>query len=284
MDLQIFRAFFFITDCDRSRRSPAARFRPKKTAPWHSSCKVGGRKPKQNLHHESAKTHQRRHADRHFRFGGNAQSGTHGIHPQGQDGSRDRLPVSQGRDLSADTTAAEPRHVRNDLHGRLRHTADERGHQHQLHRRNGVPACRGDVRPLPEHRRQHVEHPREGRMEDRCAGHRFVGGMYAGRRGRMAPLAPAPQGRRQALRQTEPGDERRVPGRMGEVLPAVADRNAHRAPDARPHHARPQAGAGDVRREHDLHRADRRRHVDGPGRRHRGAGQGARRVQRQDRL
>ena len=62
-DLQIFRTFFSQPASGRSKRGPAARFRPKETAPWHSSCKVGGRKPKQNLHHESAKTHQRRDAD-----------------------------------------------------------------------------------------------------------------------------------------------------------------------------------------------------------------------------
>lgn len=37
-----FPDIFFTTGFGRSKRGPAARFRPKKTAPWHSSCKVGG--------------------------------------------------------------------------------------------------------------------------------------------------------------------------------------------------------------------------------------------------
>ena len=45
-----------------------------------------------------------------------------------------------------------------------------------------------------------------------------------------------------------------------------------------------ERGAGGLRREHHLHRAHRRRDVDGSRRRHRGARQGARRLQRQDGL
>ena len=140
------------------------------------------------------------------------------------------------------------------------------------------------MRPLPQYRGQHVELARKGRVENRRAGHRIVRSMHAGRSGRMAALAGAPQGRRQTLRQTQPGDEHRIPGRVGEVLPAVADRDAHRAPDARPPDARHRRGAEGLRREHHLHRAHRRRDVDGSRRRHRGSRQGARRLQRQDGL
>ena len=70
----------------------------------------------------------------------------------------------------------------------------------------------------------------------------MLGGVAAWLRWRNPP-----QTRRKPLRQAEPGDELGVPGRLGEVLPALADRTAHRAPDAGSHHARSQAGAGDVR-------------------------------------
>ena len=53
------------------------------------------------------------------------------------------------------------------------------------------------MRPLPQYRGQHVELARKGRVENRRAGHRIVRSMHAGRSGRMAALAGAPQGRRQ---------------------------------------------------------------------------------------
>ena len=240
---------------------------------------------KQNfLHHESAKTQHRGHPDRHFRIERDAFAGSDGIHSQGQDGPRNRLSTGQGRDLSPDPAAAESGNLRDDLHGRLRHASDERGHQHQLHRRNGISARSGDVRTLSEYRRQPVEHPRESRMENRRTGHRFVRSLHAGRCGRMAALAQPPQGRRQTLRQTQPRHEHRISGRVGEVLPVVADRDAHRAPDPRQAHARHRGGPEGLRREHHLHRAHRRRDLDGSRRRHRRAGQGTRRLQPEDRL
>ena len=53
----------------------------------------------------------------------------------------------------------------------------------------------------------------------------MLGGVAAWLRWRSAP-----QGRRQTLRQAESGDERRIPGRVGEVLPAVADRDCAPCP------------------------------------------------------
>lgn len=227
---------------------------------------------------------QGRHADRRIRHARDAFARTHGVHTQGQDGPRGGLPDGQGGDLPPDPAAPEPGHVRHDLHGRPRHPADERGDQRQLHRRDGVPARGRHVRPLPEHPRQPLEHAREGAVEDRRTGHRLVGGLHAGRRGGLAPLAQPPQDCRQALRQTQPGDEFGLPGRLGEVLPAVADRAAHRADRHAAPDARHRGGAQALRREYDLHRADRRRHLVGARRRHREARQGARRLQPPDRI
>ena len=59
------------------------------------------------------------------------------------------------------------------------------------------------------------------------------------------------------------GDERRFPGGVGEVLPALANRTANRASDAEEPDARSRAGARHVRREHDLYRTDSGRYLDG---------------------
>lgn len=250
---------------------------------WHSSCSRQGVTIK-TKHHVRETTPRRGYPHGYLRLERDALARTHAVHSPRQDLARGGLPARQGRDLPADAAAAESGHVRDDLHGRLRHAADERGYQRQLHRRDGVSARRGDVRPLHQHPGQPVAHAREGRVEGRRPGHRLVRGLHAGRRGRVAALARTPQGRGQTLRQTQPGDERRLSGRVGEVLPALADRAAHRTPDARLHDARREAGARALRREHDLHRADRRRDVDGPERRRRGARPSVRRVQPPDGL
>lgn len=124
---------------------------------------------------------QGRHADRRIRHARDALARSHGVHPQRQDAPRGGLPDGQGGDLSPDPAAPEPGHVRHDLYGRPRHAADERGDQRQLHRRDRISARGGHVRTLHQHPRQPLEHPREGRMEDRSTGNRVVGGLHAGR-------------------------------------------------------------------------------------------------------
>ena len=68
----------------------------------------------------------------------------------------------------------------------------------------------------------------------------------------------------QTLRQAQSGDECRLSDRVGEVLPAVADRAACRAHLVRASYAGCRGGVEDVRREHHLHRSHRRCYVDGP--------------------
>ena len=146
--------------------------------------------------HETTEHVGRRCRRRDLRIEGDALAGSHPVHPPRQDLARNRLPDGQGRNLPADPAPAESGHLRHDLHGRLRHAADERGDQRQLHRRNGVSARGRHVRPLHQHPGQPLELARKGRMEGRSRRHRVVRGLHAGRCGRLAALARPPQGRR----------------------------------------------------------------------------------------
>lgn len=83
-------------------------------------------------------------------------------------------------------------------------------------------------------------------MEDRCPGHRLIGGLHAGRRGRMAALEGASPGTGQADGQAQLHHLHGLPGGVGEVCRPVANRNAHRTPHPGADHPRPQAGDCDV--------------------------------------
>ena len=102
---------------------------------------------------------------------------------------RSGLPDGQDETYPQTQPRSEPRHVRYDLHGRLRHAADERGDQRQLHRRNGVSRvavmcgrCINIIANL-------WNTPRRGGVEDRRRRHRLIGGLHVGRRGGLAALA-----------------------------------------------------------------------------------------------
>ena len=143
--------------------------------------------------------------------------------------------------------ATEPRHIRNDLHGRLRHQVDERIDRRELHRRNGISARSRHGRPLRQHHGQPVEFARTGAVESRRAGDRLVRSLYAGRRSRMAALACETQSAGQTVRQTELRHFDRFPGRMGKIRSVVANRNAYRAPEPGKNDARSERRAGHVR-------------------------------------
>ena len=231
-----------------------------------------------SLRHETPEHPRERRPGRHLRFEGDALPGPRRIHPQRQNRTRNRLPDGPGRDLSPDPAAAESGHVRDDLHGRLRHTADERGHQRQLHRRNRISPRGRHVRTLHQHPRKPLEHPRKGRVEERCRRNRIIRSLHVGRRRRVAPLAQPPQGCRKTLRPSESGDELGLSGRLGEVLPTLADRAPHRAPHPRAEDPRHRCRPENLRRKHHLHRPHRRRDVVRAERRRRSARQGPRRL------
>ena len=122
--------------------------------------------------------------------------------------------------------AAQPRDVRDHVDG-ARGAADHRREPApQLHRPRRVPAHGRDRaalhqdagRPLPRARRDH------GRAH---AG--LLRGDHAGRARAQVEVAQAPRGGRQAHRPAEPGVRRRRARRVGEVLPLLRRRAAHRA-------------------------------------------------------
>ena len=130
---------------------------------------------------------------------------------------------------------------------------DERGDQHQLHRRNGVPAACSAVmcgRCLKDRRRTCGTPPRRPNGRPVALG---IGSSEACTPGGVAAWLRWRQRRKAAGKPFDKPNPAMSAGfQVGtgqKFCAAVADRNAHRAPDARPHHARPQAGAGDVRRE-----------------------------------
>ena len=135
----------------------------------------------------------------------------------------------------------------------------------QLHRSRRVSADRRDRAALHPHAREPLQ--RSGRDDGR-ADPGFVRGDHARRAVAEVEVAQAPRGRRRFDRPPQPRLRRRRPRRLGEVLPLLRRRAAHRPAAARQVHDRPGRRRAAHRREHDRRRRGARHDLHRPRRRH----------------
>ena len=160
---------------------------------------------------------------------------------------------------------AQPRDVRDDLDGARGPPGDRRGAAGELHRSRRVPAVGRDRAALHPHARRPLQRPRR---DDRRAYAGLLRGDHARRALAEVEVARAPRGRRQGDRSPQPRLRRRRARRLGEVLPLLRRRAAHRPARARQVHDRPRGRRAARRREHDRRRRRARHHLHRARRRH----------------
>ena len=131
----------------------------------------------------------------------------------------------------------------------------------------------------------HAEYPQSAEIEQRCirmladlfnapgetTGARTQGSSEAIMLGALSlkwKWRAPPRGRRQGDRSPQPRLRRRRPRRLGEVLPLLRRRAAHRPARARQVHDRPRGRRAARRREHDRRRRRARHHLHRARRRH----------------
>ena len=160
-------------------------------------------------------------------------------------GSEDRLPASQARRQSGPgrrrlpahprraaarrQRPAEPGHLRDDLDGTAGTRADGRLRRQEHDRQGRVPADRGAGAALRRDPGRPVERRRTAENATGCSTTGSSEACMLGGNGAAAPLASPGERPDPAA---EPGDGRQRPGVLGEVLPVLGRRAAHRADGA----------------------------------------------------
>ena len=186
--------------------------------------------------------------------------------PGGDHGPAAGLPADRPGARARRDPGAQPGHLRHHLDGAGGTAPDHREPVPQLHRPRRVSADRRDRAALHPHARPPL--PRSGR-DHRRPHPGLLGGDHARRPVAEVEVARAPGEGRQVHRQAQPGLRRRRARRLGEVLPLLRRRAAHRPAAARQVHDRPRGRGAAHRREHDRRRRRARDHVHRPRRRHR---------------